>query len=177
MSNGTYWQELLGISRTYSGQGKALGLPDSLNRASLQLAVDTCYFAMYHGLCRSNAHSPVGRNRKRYPEDWRRVYTGMTEDSIAERFRQHRPQACDAVKEISSCFAIIQEHRDRAMARAFTTFVPLEVANLIDRAESAILGLLASSTEEQKSLAINLLIGSVRGNGPRTHATPGAPAK
>ena len=51
------------------------------------------------------------------------------------------------------------------MERPFTTYLPSKVANLIDRAESAILGLLAISAEGRRSLAISLLIGGVRGSG------------
>ena len=40
------------------------------------------------------------------------------------------------------------------------------MAKLIERAESAILGL-AVSADERRPMAINLLIGNVRGNGPR----------
>ena len=91
---------------------------------------------------------------------------GMEEDSIAERFRQHRSGASDAVQDFGACFAIIQEQRDRAMERLLSTFLPSEVSTLVDRAESAILGLMATGAEERRSLALALLIGGVRGGGP-----------
>ena len=170
MSNGTSWQGRLATARALSGVDR------QRDQTELKSAVDSCYFSMYHALCRSNAQALAGRHRTRYPDEWSRVYMGMTEDSIPDRFRQHRPQAADAVKGFGACFAIMQDHRDRAMERPFTTFLPSEVANLIERAESAIIRLLGTSIEERKSLAINLLIGSVHGERPRTYATPEPPA-
>ena len=139
MSNGTSWQGRLATARALSGVDR------QRDQTELKSAVDSCYFSMYHALCRSNAQALAGRHRTRYPDDWSRVYMGMTEDSIPDRFRQHRPQAADAVKGFGACFAIMQDHRDRAMERPFTTFLPSEVANLIERAESAIIRLLGTS--------------------------------
>ena len=101
---------------------------------------------------------------------------GMDEDSMPDRFRHHRPRASDAVREFGACFAIAQEHRDRAMERFASTYLLSEVATLIDRAESATLGLLGASAEERTSLALTLLIGTVRGGGPRTTQKPEEPA-
>ena len=41
----------------------------------------------------------------------------MDESSIVARFRQYRPQASDGAKDFGAVFAILQEHRDRAMER------------------------------------------------------------
>ena len=159
-----HWQEKLKVARWAISGGEQPAQP--AGQAGLMLAVDCCYFAMYHALCRSNAQALPGRVRKPSPEDWRRVYMGMYEDTIADRFRQHRPWASDAVKDFGACFAIVQDHRDRAMERLFTTFLPSETATLVDRAESAILGLTAIDAEERRSLALALLVGGVRGRGP-----------
>ena len=51
------------------------------------------------------------------------------------------------MKDFGAAFAILQEHRDRAMERPHSTFHPSEVARLIQRAESAIAGLLGTSAE------------------------------
>ena len=164
MSAESQWQGRLRVARWAISCAVEQAQP--AGQAGLTLAVDCCYFAMYHALCRSNAQALVGRSRRLNPKDWLRVYMGMDEDTIADRFRQHRPWASDAVEDFGACFAIIQEHRDRAMERAFTTFFPSEAATLVDRAESAILGLTAISAEERRSLALTLLVGGVRGRGP-----------
>ena len=65
------WQELLNIAR-YS-----LGRQDFPTGTELNLAVDRCYFAMYHALCHSNAQSLAGKLRARRRDDWSRVYMGM----------------------------------------------------------------------------------------------------
>ena len=132
------WQELIKTARFLLNTGKASTGTEL--ETELKTAVECCYFAMYHALCNSNSRTLAGNIRERQPDDWSRVYMGMDEASIAARFRHHRRHAPDGVKEFGSCFAILQEHRDRASERAFTTFLPSEVTNLIDRAESAILG-------------------------------------
>ena len=96
----------------------------------------------------------------------------MDESTIAARFRQYRPQASDEVKDFGATFAVLQEHRDRAMERFDSTFLPSEVARLIQRAESAILALEALNAEERRLLAINLLIGKVRGKSPGISTVP-----
>ena len=65
------------------------------NEDELATAVDSCYFAMYHALCHSNAHALADNPPERRCEDWSRVYMGMGENTIAARFRQFRPQAPD----------------------------------------------------------------------------------
>ena len=164
MSIETHWQGRLRIARWAISGGDEQAQP--ARQATLHLAVDSCYFAMYHALCQCNAQALAGGSRRRNPEDWLRVYMGMDEDSLAERFRQHRPLAPDAVQDFGACLAIIQEHRDRAMERLSSTFLPSEVATLVDRAESAILGLMAIGAEERRSLALGLLVGDVRRRGP-----------
>ena len=164
MSTGSQWQGRLRMARWAISGGDNHAQP--AGQAKLHLAVDSCYFAMYHALCRSNSEALAGRVRWRSPEDWLRVYMGMEEDSIAERFRQHQSGASDAVQDFGACFAIIQEQRDRAMERLLSTFLPSEVATMVDRAENAILGLMATGAEERRSLALALLVGDVRGRGP-----------
>ena len=53
-----------------------------------------------------------------------------------------------------------------------SAFHPSEVVRLIQRAESAIAGLQSTSAEERRSLAINLLVGNMRGKGPNIIAKP-----
>ena len=166
MSDGANRQGRLATARALSGGDK------QRDQTELKSAVDSCYFSMFHALCRSNAQALAGRQRTRCPGAWSRVYMGMDEKSIAERFRRHRPQACNAVKEFGACFAIMQEHRDRAMERPGSTFRQSEVATLVERAESAIPGLLGASAEERRLLGINLLVGTVRGQDARTDSVP-----
>ena len=139
------------------------GLP---NEDELATAVDSCYFAMYHALCHNNARALAGNLRERRCEDWSRVYMGMEESTIAARFRQYRPQASHEVKNFGAAFSILQEHRDRAMEPPTSAFHPSEVVRLIQRAESAIVALEALSSKDQRSLAINLLVGKVQGENP-----------
>ena len=134
--------------------------------AELTTAVDRSYFAMYHALCHSNTQALAAGLRDRRPDDWSRLYMGMDESTIVDRLRHYRPLASDEVKDFGAAFAIMQEHRDRANERLDSTFHPSEVARLIQRAESAIVALEAISNEEQRSLAINLLVGKVPGNHP-----------
>ena len=165
---GARWQELLNIAR-YS-----LGRQDLPTGTELNLAVDRCYYAVYHALCHSNAQALAGRLRKERPGDWSRVYMGMNESTITARLRHYRPQAPAPVKDFSSIFAILQEHRDRAMERPGSTYLPSEVVRLIQRAESAIAGLLGTSGDERRSLALKLLVGNVHGKGPNLIAAPDA---
>ena len=162
ISGNRSWQEMLNIARRFLNTET---LPDE---AELATAVDRSYFAMYHALCHSNARALAGNFRERRREDWSRVYMGMEESTIATRFRQYRPQASDPVKDFGATFAIMQEHRDRAMEPPTSTFHPSEVARLIQRAESAITLLESLNREEQRSLAINLLVGKLRGMRPST---------
>ena len=96
----------------------------------------------------------------------------MEENTIAARFRHYRPQASDEVKDFGAAFAILQEHRDRAMERPSSNFLTSEVARLIQRAESAINALESLGEDERRSLALNLLVGNVRGKGPNIIAAP-----
>ena len=164
---GARWQELLNIAR-YS-----LGRQDLPTGTELNLAVDRCYYAVYHALCHSNAQALAGRLRKERPGDWSRVYMGMDENSITPRFQHYRPQGSQPVNDFSAAFAILQEHRDRAMERLSTSYLPSEVVRLIQRAESAITALAALGTDERRSLAINLLVEKVRFRGRHTKTTQG----
>ena len=119
------WHEMLNIGRHF------LNTESLPNEAVLSLGVDRSYFAIYHALCHSNARALAGRPWQRRTKDWTKVYMGMEESTIAERFRQYRPQAPDPVKDFGATFAILQEHRDRAMERPGSTFMPSEVARLI----------------------------------------------
>lgn len=154
------WHDLLNLARRF------LNTDNPPNQTELSLGVDSCYFAMYHALCHSNAGALAGRPQAQRRDDWSKVYMSMDENTIAERFRQYRPQASDEVQDFGATFAILQEHRDRAMERPRSTFFPSEVARLLQRAESAIVALEALNNEERRSLAINLLVGKMRGKNP-----------
>ena len=164
----TKWQALLNIARD------PLTSQDSPTVTELNVAVDRCYFAMYHALCHWNARALAGTLRTQRPDDWLKVYMGMDEGSIADRFRQYRPKASQAVNDFGATFAIIQEHRDRAMERPGSTFFPSELARLIQRAEAAIVALEAQRADEQRSLAINLLVGKLVGRSSRNRTVPDA---
>ena len=128
---------------------------------------------MYHALCHSNAQALAGRIRKRRTGDWSRVYMGMDENTIAPRFQQHRPHGSQPVNDFGAAFAVLQEHRDRAMERQGTSYLPSEVARLMQRAESAITTLATVGAGERRSLAIHLLVGTARGQGRNTGTAPG----
>ena len=150
------WHGMLNIARYFLNTE---GLP---NEAELATAVDSSYFAAYHALCHSNGRTLAGNFQEKRPDDWSRVYMGMEENTIVARFRQYRPRASNQVNHFGAAFAILQEHRDRAMERPGSAFHPSEVIRLIQRAESAIAALEAISNEDKRSLAINLLIGKLR---------------
>ena len=162
------WHGMLNIARRFVNTG------NRPNEAELATSVDCCYFAMYHALCHSNARALAGNPRERRRDDWSRVYMGMDENTIAARFRQYRPQASGEMNDFGATFAILQELRDRAMERPGSAFHPSEVIRLIQRAESAIAGLLGTSAEERRSLALNLLVGNMHGKGPNIIAAPDA---
>ena len=168
ISGNQEWHGMLNIARRFLRTGN---LP---NEAELSLGVDCCYFAMYHALCHNNARVLAGSLREQRRDDWSRVYMGMEENTIAARFRQYRPQASGEVKDFGAAFAILQEHCDRAMERPHSTFRTSEVARLIQRAESAINALESLGEDERRSLALNLLVGNVRGKGPNIIAKPDA---
>ena len=160
------WHEMLNIARRFLRTGN---LP---YEAELSLGVDRSYFAMYHALCHSNAHALAGRLRQRRSEDWSRVYMGMDENAITARLRHYRPQASNEVKDFGAAFAILQEHRDRAIEPPSSTFLLSEVARLIQRAESAIIALESLGQDERRSLALKLLVGNVHGKVPNIIAAP-----
>ena len=110
----------------------------------------------------------AARIRNRRTGDCSRVYMGMDEDTITARLRHYRPQAPDPVNGVSAAFAILQEHRGRAMERPGSTYLPSRVAQLMRSAKSAITALATVGAEERRSLAINLLFRRVRAKG----ATP-----
>ena len=168
ISGNRSWHEMLNIGRHFLNTGN---LP---NEAELSLGADRSYFAVYHALCHSNTGALAGSPRERRRDDWSRVYMGMDENTIVARFRQYRPQASDEVKDFGAAFAILQEHRDRAMERPHSTFRTSEVARLIQRAESAINALESLGQDERRSLALNLLVGNVHGTGPNIIAAPDA---
>ena len=162
------WHKMLNIARRFLNTD---GLP---NEAELATAVDCCYFAMYHALCHNNARTLAENFRERRPDDWSRVYMGMEENTIAARLRHCRPQASGEVNDFGAAFAILQEHRDRAMERPYSAFRTSEVARLIQRAESAITALESLGQDERRSLALNLLVGNVHGKGPNIITAPDA---
>ena len=129
------WHKMLNIARRF------LNIQSLPNEAELSLGIDRCYFAMYHALCHSNARALAAGPRQQRREDWSRVYMGMDESAITARLRHYRPHASDEVKDFDATFAILQEHRDRAMEPPNSTFLPSEVARLIQRVESAIIAL------------------------------------
>ena len=156
-SGNQHWHGMLNIARRFLNAGT---LP---NEAELATSVNSSYFAMYHALCHNNVRTLAGSLQERRREDWSRVYMGMEESSITARFRQYRPRASDQVKDFGAAFAIMQEHRERAMEPPTSAFHPSEVIRLIQRAESAIVALESISREDKRSLAINLLAGKVQG--------------
>ena len=160
------WHGMLNLARRLLDTGSAP------NEAELATAIDRCYFAVYRALCHSNAQALAGNLRARRRDDWSRVYMGMHENTIAERFRQYRPPASDEIKDFGAAFAILQEHQNRANERSDSTFHPSQVARLVQRGESAIVALESLNSEERLSLAINLLIGKVRGKNPAGIPTP-----
>ncbi len=145
-----------------------------LNGAELSLGIDPCYLAMYRALCHSNADALAGSLRAQRRDDWSKVYMGVDESSIADRFRQYRPQAPDEVQDFGAAFVILQEQQDRANGSPGSTFYPSEVARLVQRAENAILTLDALNNEERLSLAINLLVGKMRGKRSNISTAPEA---
>ena len=116
------WDEMLNIGIRFLNTG------NRPNETELATAVDCCYFAMYHALCHNNACVLAESLRERRREDWSRVYMGMNESAITVRLKHYRPEASDEVKDFGAAFAILQEHRDRAMERPGSTFHPSEVA-------------------------------------------------
>ena len=160
------WHEMLDLARRFLTSGN----PPS--EIELKSAVDRCYFAMYHALCHSNAQALAGNLRAQRRDDWSRVYMGMNESTITERFRRYRPHGSQPVNDFGAAFAILQEHRDRAMERPGTSYLPSEVARLMQRAESAITALDSISREDKRSLALNLLVGNVHGKGPNIITAP-----
>ena len=170
ISGNRSWHEMLDIARRFLNTG------NPPNETELSLGVDRCYFAMYHALCHSNAHALGPGLRERLPDDWSKVYMGMAECTIVAGFRQYRPQASDEAKDFGAAFAILQEHRDRAMERPTSSYLPSEVARLIQRADSAITALAELGTKERRSLAINLLVGQERGRGSYTKSEAEEPA-
>ena len=59
-----------------------------------------------------NVHRPSGSGA---PGDCSRVYMGMDENTIVARFRHYRLQASQPLDNFNAAFAILQEHRYRAM--------------------------------------------------------------
>ena len=158
ISGNQEWHGLLDLARRLLDTGSAP------TQAELNTAVDRSYFAMYHALCHNNTQALAAGLRDRRPDDWSKVYMGMDERTITPRLRPYRPQAYDEVNDFGAAFAILQEHRDRAMEGPGSSFHPSEVARLIQRAQSAILALQSVNAEERRSLAINLLVGKAPGS-------------
>ena len=90
---------------------------------------------------------------------------GMDENSIVAQFRHYRHQASQPLDNFGAAFAILQEHRYRAMERSGSTCLPSEVAQLMQRTESAITTLATVGAEERRSPVINLLAGTVHAKG------------
>ena len=162
------WHDLLNLARRF------LNTDNPPTETELSTGVDRCYFAMYHALCHSNADALAGRPQAQRREDWTKVYMGMDESSIADRFRQYRPQASNEVRDFGAAFAILQEHQHRANERLESTLHPSEVARLVQRAGSAIVTLEGLNNEERLSLAINLLVGKMRGKRSNINTAPEA---
>ena len=120
---------------------------------------------MYHARCHSNGQALAGRLRKRRTGDWSRVYMGMDENTIVARFRQYRPQASDGVKDIGATFAILQEHRDRAMERPGSTYLLSEIAQLMQWVEGAITAVAGHQPAGRKSARQGLDTGIAPGPG------------
>ena len=95
------WHGMLNLARRF------LNTDNPPNETELSLGVDRCYFAVYHALCHSNALALAGSPQAQRRDDWSRVYMGMDENTIAERFRQYRLQAPDQVKYLGAAFAIL----------------------------------------------------------------------
>ena len=154
------WHSMLNLAT------RLLNTENPPNETVLSTGVDRSYFAIYRALCHNNADALAGSWRVQRRDDWSKVYMGMDENTTTERFRQYRPQASHEVKAIGAAFAILQEHQHRAMERPGSTYLPSEVARLIQRADSAIIALESLGQDERRSLAINLLMGKVRGKNP-----------
>ena len=71
MSTESQWQGRLRVARWAISGGDNQAQP--AGQAKLNLAVDSCYFAMYHAPCQSNSEVLAGGSRRRSPEDWLRV--------------------------------------------------------------------------------------------------------
>ena len=152
-------QELITLARALVN-GVIAGGTNPATRTELRRAVSCAYYAMFHTLATSNANTLIGAS----PTDqqrwaWQQTYRAadhrtarnkLSRASLGGRFPTD-------IRNFGEVFAVVQKERHSADYDPHSEFLATDVAELIDKAETAIAAFNQTPDDIRRDLAIHIL--------------------
>ena len=153
------WRHLIDAARILAGDSATRQMRGRPRQAMLKRAVSTAYYAMFHALCLSNANIVAGLSTDAQTrESWTRTYRSLDHSPARGRMARNGGLLEPAVQQFATVFAILQQQRQLADYDPHSRYSRRQVINLIEFAETATEGLMATSTTARRPLATLVLL-------------------
>lgn len=151
--------ELLALARVLVN-GVITGDPHLPTQTELRRAVSCAYYAMFHTLAASNANtligaSPADQRRWAWQQAYRAADHRLTRNKLSRASLGNR--SLGAIRRFGVAFADIQRERHSADYDPHSQFHATDVAELIARAEDAIIAFNQTPDDIRRDLAIHIL--------------------
>ena len=150
------WQDLIATSRSLTAPQQ----PDTQPlEVSLRRAVSTAYYAMFHALARSNAHSLIGTlHSPTARHAWTRIYRGLEHRDAKRHLQQDQQLFSQPVRAFADTFVELHAQRHVADYDPDEPFTRSATQQWIARAEEAINDFIRVPVDERRMVAIQVLI-------------------
>ena len=153
------WRHLIDAARILAGDSGDQRRQGRPRQAMLKRAISTAYYAMFHALCHSNANLVAGQQMDPPTrEAWTRAYRGLDHRPARNRLAGARTFQGPSVQQFVKAFALLQEQRQNADYDPHSRYLRDQVVTLIDLAESATEGLMATTPIVRRPLAAMVLL-------------------
>ena len=151
------WSHLIEAARLLAGASGASAQSGRPRQIMLRRAVSTAYYALFHALCSSNAHTLIGTLSTANRLAWMRTYRALDHGPAKNRMEQRLASLPVGIQTFAKEFSILQEQRHRADYDPAVGFRRSEVIRLIDRAEIATQSFYAADIAERRYFATLVL--------------------
>ena len=153
------WRHLFDAARILAGGSGTQRRQGRPRQAMLKRAISTAYYAMFHALCSSNANLIAGQPMDPPTrEAWTRAYRSLDHGPARSRLAGARTFQGSEVQQFVSAFTLLQQQRQNADYDPHSRYLREQVVTLIDLAESATEGLMATAAVARRPLAAMVLL-------------------